>query len=325
MEKRKSITFLLFLMSLALGFTACGGGGGGGVSGGGVTYTGLTTQATIDSTNSRDLAAGAYMGGAVGTLGGVGTVQKQVVDRPNYLDLALAIEGAIPQIDVHAPPGIVEAGAIVQESGTIAGNCGGNAQYAIQYNNATGDFSGTLSFASYCSQGVTISGGASFSGKVDVNTGNFLSFTLSFNNTTGTSGSESLTMKGSITYNFQVSPITVTMTMLLLDNTTKKVVWINPYNMTISKGSNYVDFQVSGKYYHPDYGYVNISTPTAFRIYSGSTWPSQGILILDGKTGIGGGSTRARLTVISSNAYRVEADTNGDGTYEWNSGSLSWQ
>jgi hypothetical protein len=94
--------------------------------------------------------------------------------------------------------------------------------------------------------------------------------------------------------------------------------------MTLSKGTNYVDFQVSGKYYHPDYGYVNISTPTAFRIYSGSVWPSQGVLMLDGKTGIAGGSTRARLTVISSNAYEVEADTDGDGTYDWNSGSLNW-
>jgi hypothetical protein len=113
--------------------------------------------------------------------------------------------------------------------------------------------------------------------------------------------------------------------MLLIDNTTSKVFWINPYNMTIFRGSDYVDFQVSGRYYHPDYGYVDISTPTAFRIYSSSTWPSQGVLVLDGKTGIAGGSSRARLTVISSNAYNVEADTNGDGAYEWNSGTLTWQ
>ena len=114
------------------------------------------------------------------------------------------------------------------------------------------------------------------------------------------------------------------MTMLLRDNTTGKVFWTNPYNMTLSEGSGYVIFQVSGKYYHPDYGYVNISTPTPFRINSGATWPSQGVMILDGKTGIAGGSTKARLTVVSSTNYMVEADTNGDGTYDWNSGSVSW-
>ena len=114
------------------------------------------------------------------------------------------------------------------------------------------------------------------------------------------------------------------MDILLRDNKTIKVCWVNNFSLTLSAGSNYVDFQVSGRYYHPDYGYVNISTPTSFRIYSGSQWPSQGILILDGKTGIAGGSTRAKLTVISSTNYQVEADTNGDGTYDWNSGTLTW-
>jgi hypothetical protein len=234
------------------------------------------------------------------------------------------MQEALLQIDLHAPPGVVEAGAIVTESGTIAGACGGTAQYAIQYDDATGNFSGSLGFLRYCSNGVILSGSATFSGKVDVNTGDFQNLTLSFNNITSTSGSDSFTVNGSLVYSYQASSVSVTMTILLLDNTTGKVFWINPYHMTLSIGSNYVDFQVSGKYYHPDYGYVNISTPTAFRIYSSSVWPIQGVLILDGKTNIGGGSTRARLTVISSNAYRVEADTNGDSAYEWNSGSLSW-
>jgi hypothetical protein len=318
-------TLLSFSLLMALIF-ACGGGGGGGSTPGvgGISYTGITAQATIDANNSQNISNGAYKGGAVGMSGSLGTIQKTVVDRPNYLDLALTLEEAILHINVNAPPGTVEAGAIVTASDAIAGDCGGSAQYAIQYNDATGDFSGSLSFASYCSKGVTLNGAASFSGKVDVNTQSFVGFTLSLNNITTTSGTDSFTVNGSITYNFQPSSVTVTMTMLLLNNTTGKVFWINPYNMTLSKGPNYVDFQVSGKYYHPDYGYVNISTPTAFRIYSGSTWPIQGVLILDGKTSIGGGSTKAQLTVISSNAYQVEADTNGDGAYEWNSGSLSW-
>lgn len=325
MEKGKFMGFALLLLSSALVLTTCGGGsgGGGGSTGGGsTTYTGITAQATIDSTNSENLAGGAYKGGALGSAATLGTVQKEVVDRPTYLDLALTIEEAIRHIDVHAPPGIVEAGAIITASDTIAGDCAGSAgsaSFAIQYNDATGDFSGTLSFASYCSKGVTLSGGASFSGKVDVNTEDFQSFTLSLNNITTTSGNESFTVSGSISYNFQASSVTVTMTMFLLDNSKGKIFWINPYNMTLSKGPNYVDFQVSGRYYHPDYGYVNISTPTSFRIYSGNKWPSQGILILDGKS-----STKARLTVISSTNYQVEADTNGDGTYDWNSGTLTW-
>ena len=320
-------TLSAFSLLMALIFACSGGGGGGGgtAGGAGITYTGSTAQATIDATNSQNLSAEAYKGGAFGTSASLGTVQKTVAERPNYLDLALTVEEAIHQINLYALPGVVEAGAVVTASDTIAGGCGGTAQYAIQYDNVTGDFTGTLSFAIFCSEGVTLSGSASCSGKVDVNTGNFIQLALSINNFTVASGSVSYTVQGSITYSYQVTSVTVAMTMLLLDNTTGKVFWINPYDMTLSQGSNYVDFQVSGRFYHPDYGYVDISTPTAFRIYSGSTWPSQGLLMLDGKTGIAGGSTRARLTVISSNAYEVEADTNGDGTYEWNSGSLSWQ
>jgi hypothetical protein len=113
------------------------------------------------------------------------------------------------------------------------------------------------------------------------------------------------------------------MSIFLKDNKDGKVYWVD-YTMNFWAGSNYVDFGVSGKYYHPDHGYVVISTSTNFRVYFGSKWPSQGVLILDGKTGIAGGSTKARLTVVSSTTYRIEADTNGDGVYDWNSGILSW-
>ena len=69
---------------------------------------------------------------------------------------------------------------------------------------------------------------------------------------------------------------------------------------------------------------MDISNPTPFRIYSSDEKPSQGVLVVDGKTGIAGGSSKARLTVVSSTTYTVEADTDGDGAYDWNSGIKSW-
>jgi len=326
MEKKQKRYLALMLISFALVLPTCGGGdGGGGVGGGGVvTYTGITTQATIDSANAKDLSTGAYKGGALGSTGSLGAVQRAVVNRPYYLDLALIMEEAIVQIDVHAPPGIIQAGTIIRESGTISGNCGGNAQYAIEMDDVTGNFSGTLSFNGYCSQGVTLTGGASFSGQYDLQNDRFLQFTLSYESITVTSGSDSITARMNISFNYQTSPATATMSIFLRDNRDGKVYWVD-YSMNFWAVSNYyVDFEVSGKYYHPDYGYVVISTPTNFRVYYGNQWPSQGVLILDGRTGIAGGSTKARLTVVSSATYRVEADTNGDGVYDWNSGILSW-
>jgi uncharacterized protein (DUF2141 family) len=92
----------------------------------------------------------------------------------------------------------------------------------------------------------------------------------------------------------------------------------------LTKASGYTDFTISGLYYDPDHGYVTVSTTTPFRLYAVNSNPSQGVLIIDGRTGIAGGSTKARLTAISAGTYRVEADTNGDGSYDWNSGTLNW-
>lgn len=320
--------FGLFLLSITLGITGCGGGGGGGGTGsGGINYTGSTTQATIDANNAKGLSTEAYSGGTVGTsLGMLGSVEKEMTDRPNYLDLTLAIKDALLRIDVHAPSGIVDAGVIKSESGTISGPCGGNAQYAIQYDDVTGNFSATISFNNFCSSGVKLTGNANFSGKVNVNTGIFLQLSLSCDNLAVTQGSTSFTAKMTIGYNFQAIPFTATMDILLRDNTTGKVSWVNNYSMKVWEGSNYIEFELSGRYYNSDYGYVNISTPTRFRIYSNDTWPSQGVMILDGRTISGGGSTKARLTIISSTQYRVEADTDGDGAYDdWDSGVLTWQ
>ena len=94
--------------------------------------------------------------------------------------------------------------------------------------------------------------------------------------------------------------------------------------MNLTAGIDYLEFEVSGYYYDPDYGYVVISTSIPFVIYVGDYGPSVGVLVITGNTGIAGGSTKARFLALSSMTYQVEADTNGDGTYDWNSGILYW-
>ena len=116
----------------------------------------------------------------------------------------------------------------------------------------------------------------------------------------------------------------MTMTMLLKDNNTKKVYKVKDYIMTLTEEVDYVDVEISGTYYDPDYGYVTVATTTPLRIYWGDTYPSAGVLVVTGNTGTAGGSTKARLTALSSTTYQVDADTNGDGIYDWNSGVLNW-
>jgi len=176
MEKRQKGYLVFMLISFALVFSACGGGGGGGGNGGGggITYTGITTQAAVENVNAKDLSTGAYKGGAMGTSLSLGAVLQAGIDRPYYVDMALILEEAISQIDLHVPFGIAQTGAIVTDSGTIPGQCGGSVQYAIQADDVTGDFSGTLTFSGYCVQGVTVTGGVNGSGKYDLQNDRFL-------------------------------------------------------------------------------------------------------------------------------------------------------
>ncbi|MDO8786088.1 MAG: hypothetical protein Q7J12_07715 [Syntrophales bacterium] len=320
--------FFIILLPVLLSMYGCGGGGGdGGGASSGITYSGITTQATINQANATNIAEGAYEGGQVGgSVGSFGAVQETKIDRPRCLQLTQAIEKAIRQIDVHAPPRVVASGATASESGSIPGSCGGTASYAVQADDTTGAFSGNITFNNFCSEGTIINGAAAFSGTININTEQLSQFTLTFQSITATSGADSFTLDGTLTFIFQGSTsFTATMEMRLRDNSTGKVYRVNNFVMTVSVASDYVQFGLSGRFYDPDYGYVDISTSTPFRINSGQNWPSQGVMILTGKTGIAGGSTKARLTVNSATTFVVDADTNGDDIYDWTSGNQNWQ
>jgi hypothetical protein len=333
MKSSLRVKDLVLAVLLVVSLTACGGGGGGGGGGGspsGISYTGLTTEATIDENNAEDLSTGAYQGGQTGAaFGSVGAIQageSGPVGRPRTLKVSQVLEDALHKVDMTSRSGGTFVGAIYTESDTIYGDYGGSASYTINVNDQTGEFSGSITFNSYSDDGVTtISGPVSFSGSLDLITEELIEFNFSFDNLTATSGSDSFTLDGDISFDNTVSPATMTMTILLKDNNTGKVYKVEDYIMTLTEEVNYVDVEVSGTYFDPDYGYVSISTTTPLRIYYDDDYPSEGVLVVTGNTGIGGGSTMARLTALSSTTYQVEADTNGDGICDdWYSGVLNW-
>jgi hypothetical protein len=328
----KNLNYLCVVGVVALGLmtiVATGGGGGDGDGGGPSipSYTGLTEPATIDENNAEALAVGAYEGGRMGAATGVmGVVQTEASGNIGYsriLKVSEVLEDSLRQVDFMSRSDGTFIGAIYTVSATVYGNCGGSASYTISVDDQTGDFSGSFTFASYCEDGVTISGGASFSGQVDVITEDLMKFSLSFSTLTGTSGNESFTLSGDISFDLTVYPYIMTMSVLVRDESTGKVYWVKDYTMTVTEGATYVDVELSGTYYDPDYGYVILTTPTPLRIYEDHYWPSQGVLVVEGEIGAMGGNTKARLTFLSSITYQVEADTNGDGEYDWDSGVLS--
>lgn len=326
MKKKLKMTHVVLTILLAVSLMACGGDGGNGESPFGISYTGLTTKARIDENNAVELSTGAYQGGQIGAVfGGVGVIQtgeSGPVGCSRILKVSQVLEGSLRQVDLMSRSGGTFVGAIYTESDTIYGDCGGSASFTVSVDDRTGDFSGDSNFSNYCDDGVTISGAASFSGQVDLNTEELLEFSFSFDNLTVTLSSDSFTLDGNISFDTTAS--SVTMTMGLKDNNTGKVYWLEDYNMTLIGWWNYIEVEVSGRYYDPDYGYVTITTPIPLRIYDSDDQPSDGVFVITGNRGIGGGSTKAMLTALSSTTYQVEADTNGDGTYDWNSEVLNW-
>jgi len=311
--------------------TIVGSGGGGGGGGGGgvvcsVSYTGLSTPAIIDENNAVQLAVGAYTGGVAGTVIVTGAVvQEKDVSQSRTLTMIKVLEKAIRHINLTSALSSISLGTIITDEGYIYGNCGGNIHYTLNVDDVIGDFTGKFNFNDFCEDEITLSGKSNVSGIADLVTEDILQLSISFDCLSMTADGDSLTIDGSITFdNLQASPVDVDMDILMRDDSTKKVYWSHNYFLSMSAGLDYIDLYMSGRYFDPDYGYVDIDTTTEFRIFDVDIWPSQGVLIAVGDTGTVGGSTKAQLTAGPPGTYEVDADTNGDGTLNWHSGPLDW-
>lgn len=330
MKSRFYHSFILLVFCLSFVFMGCGGGGGSGGDGGGgggggeIAYTGETAPAEIDENNAINIAGGALAAGLTGT---VMTTSEAIADDQGPTDLQIdnfrtlnvprILGDAARALDLSAPlhqwSSNVEADRT--ETGSEPGPCGGSVSYTVEINDNSGEFEGTFVFSDYCDHGVTINGEADVEGMADPGSGDIITITFWFDSLSdGT-----LTMDGEISMDFSASPIICTLEALLKDETTGKVYWAKDYSLNIYEHPGYIEVEIFGTYYDPDYGYVEVSTEEVFVIYDGDEWPTSGILLM-----LGANNTKVKLTAIDESTCRIEADCDGDGDYEWNSGPLLW-
>ncbi len=289
----------LFATLLLVG---CGGGGGGGDSG--VTYTGLTTPAVIIDTNAEILAEGAIGGSTTGTAFGVVSDEQEVQPNPTILDVARILSNSVTQLDI-SPSSSTLPGAIVTESGSDPCLDGGSISFSLSVDDVTLDFSGTFNFINCAEGGTTINGNATVSGSISASV---VVFNFAFNPITVVSGAESYTMSGTIGTSANVSSVTITMEAQLRNNNTQMVEWVN--NLTISAVDNisFLEMTITGRYYHPEHGYIDIETIVPLRINDLDQFPSSGQIIITGASG-----SKARLTADSNTQYMLEVDPDGGG------------
>jgi hypothetical protein len=318
----KRLKFLIIFMFLAFtlfySYGCSGGGGGSDGNNSGLNYSGVTTSAEIDELNAEEISGGALGVGLISD-GMVGISSVQSSDT-NQVRNFRAIK--IPEVlnnslkSVYLPsPSLVAAQTTASEN-DIYGNCGGSMSYSITVDDVDGSFEGSFSFSNYCEDGTFIDGEASFDGLIDVVTSEFIEVNFSF--ATLTSGD--LTLDGEIFIDFTVTPIEITFNVYTQDLSSDSVYWADDYFITIDEFAGFEEVEISGTFYHPDYGYVTISTPDPFTIHDGDEWPTSGTLLV-----IGANDTKAQIIAISNLTFVIEADLDGDDAYEWNSEVTNWE
>lgn len=316
------------LLTASVFFTSgCGEGEDGGKSNNSakLEYTGSTSQATVTSENAESLSLGAYQCGCLGRSleGGLGLVKtKPAVHLPSSLILARAFKRAVAKIGQPSSTEASLTGVIRTVVDSKEGYCGGTMQYNLRYDDETLDFSGRFTFKDYCDEkGAKLNGTMDLSGNFDA-TEQIEYINASFKSFTITEEEDSFSLGGQVSFHFGESSDQITMNLVFYDHESSETFKMEDYQMTITYElqSSYVErIVVSGKYYNPLNGYISFSTQTPLIYNEDDDYPSLGLFLCQGKN-----NTKALLTFLSPAYYQVEADTNGDNQYDWDSGQQSW-
>jgi hypothetical protein len=329
-------------------FSACGGGGETGESADqAVTnppaveivdpapaYSGAKTQATVSEENAAFLALEGYGAGNIGTtMGEPFTVGKSTAAAepsfPPAPRLAQIVKKSVRRIEfprrTTRPIDTSEKASVTTVTqqpadgstrvytDQVAGDGGGYASYTIFINDFTGSLSGTLSYDEYTSQGIVLTGDVAVFGTFDASQENFSRLTISFNSLSMSQAEYKITLVGSLSwgFNYSSSSETLTIDMAMIDHTYEKTYWFNDYTLTTTYSPGGMVQTISGRFYEPNYGYVDLSTETALVVYEGSSWPESGTLLFSGDQG-----TWARLD-FQSDHLLIQAETDGAGDVNW--------
>lgn len=339
MKPFKSITIIALILFLI----GCGGGGGGSSSssGGSVTYNGSSSQVTINESNAESLAINAYENSnSMRSMTDSGDLLSAVKSnnsepqgsRPISIALAQTVMDVMEQASINTPSAALIA-AVYNES--MPSDCGGSASMSGTINESTLAFNITSTFNNYCTNGDGITGGVVTNGvmqmdgvmqmenqspvsiTMDVTFNNFLVTLIDTGVSATTSGTMEMTMSS--------SSASITMNMVMRDNSTENTYKVENLLITMEgMSSNAPYFSMSGRFYDPDYGYSDITTEEVFHMNLSDNAPSDGTMLVTGASGSEGGSTKAKLIVLSRTQYQVIADTNGDGAYDFDTGPRNW-
>ena len=284
-----------FLMIAIASLSACGGGGDSGPGYPDLSYSGIQTEAVIDQDNADEFTEASLAGSSSSTnvplFGGV-TVEEQSATRvpePKSLNsLSVLIANSVMnQMDSGS------AELITGVTERINGSCGGSA--TLTGNDTGSSFTGSMTFSNFCEPD-GLGGTFTMHGKIDFAaeyTGtsespdisymsmNIVYLKFIYNDGT-TSWSEELS--GAVAVNFDA-----------LGEPEGFVITINfKFNGKIYKIQNLQLDETTGNIaatlYHPDHGYVDVTTSSPFSYDYVTEQFCGGTLAITGSNGAGGDS-----------------------------------
>ncbi|MBJ6749647.1 hypothetical protein [Geomonas anaerohicana] len=289
---------------------ACGGGGGGGDQPVDHSkYTGQTARASITTGNAVAFTTDAWAAGSIGSSANVIGVMVQNDASPGgklitLPEIAATVQGSIPQALARVKQAAPLPG--VAASSTVYGAVGGSAAVSMNLNETTGNFTGSMTFNKYqnLSNGPTITGSVTMTGIYNPATGSYDSITMDFAPLSANTAKGTATMYGSFAFSATATSETLRMSCTLSVNSSPNY-WIKDWTYTFSRNT----LAITGVYFHPSYGYVEVTTPTPLSVSSFSDVPIAGVF-----QAAGAHCTKARLT-FSSAGTTVTALTNESS--EW--------
>jgi len=321
-------SYLAMITIVAFGIiSALGTGGsdnGGGVAP--VTYTGLETQAQITSDNAQPLGEIAFLGVTAGSFVSIAVDQQVPLDESrstSVITIARALHTVLIDINANEDVRLSPIGWIETQP-PIPGQCGGTASGSTDVNESDQTFSGSIAFSNWCNFGFTMNGTVTFSGECDAATFDpatqacdIIDYTMVFITFTASGDGYSETMTGTLATTITPTGYVSTLNLMLrLDNenvTFKFEDYVS--TVIVNSPTDYDTVVVAGNVYHPDFGFVVVTTPTPVQFYTDSLDgpPLSGVVLLTGANGTAG-LTTATYTFIDFNFFEIAVDTDGDGS-----------
>ncbi|MBJ6750315.1 hypothetical protein [Geomonas anaerohicana] len=302
------ITVVIMLAALA----GCGSGGGDGTAG----YTGKTAPTALTTSNATAMSLDVVDGlGSVTSLGGIAkAVSSTPQDSVSVKSLTDAIEDSIAS--VAQQPSLAKT--VAQTTSGTQNGYSGSFSYDGTYDTTTGKIAATFTYNAYqaTADSAILSGSVSVSGTILTLRGggierlSIVITSLQIAEPGGRYGSDAgvfTTVKGRMTI-VNEGDKTITLSMVFTDGVTGKSYWYKDFSTVVS----YSTTTMSGTFYHPDNGYVILTTLTPLANTTNSSGdPTSGVLLFTGRNG-----SKVRLTYTNSGiGYLLELDASGTGSF----------